>query len=155
MTGGEGGLSALSSLRCPASLESRGSASCLARSAGKRSAGPFSIPLRPCALATFVHPCTSGLLRASCPPPFGPPLRGVQIRSRRICPNPKGFEYLSRFAITQAGVNTPGLGNGGEGGIRTLGAFLTHTHFPGVLLKPLGHLSGITHGATRQNGTQG
>src|SRR3989344_3376045 len=30
---------------------------------------------------------------------------------------------------------------GGEGGIRTLGAFLTHTHFPGVLLKPLGHLS--------------
>ena len=45
----EGGRSALSSLRCPASLESRGSASCLARSAGKRSTGPFSIPLRPCA----------------------------------------------------------------------------------------------------------
>ena len=31
---------------------------------------------------------------------------------------------------------------GGEGGIRTLGTLLTYTHFPGVLLKPLGHLSG-------------
>ncbi len=29
---------------------------------------------------------------------------------------------------------------GGEGGIRTLGA-LRHTHFPGVLLRPLGHLT--------------
>ena len=30
---------------------------------------------------------------------------------------------------------------GGEGGIRTLDRLLTYTHFPGVLLKPLGHLS--------------
>ena len=30
---------------------------------------------------------------------------------------------------------------GGEGGIRTLDTLLTYTHFPGVLLKPLGHLS--------------
>ena len=30
---------------------------------------------------------------------------------------------------------------GGERGIRTLGTLLTHTHFPGVLLQPLGHLS--------------
>ena len=30
---------------------------------------------------------------------------------------------------------------GGEGGIRTLGTLFTHTHFPGVLLRPLGHLS--------------
>jgi hypothetical protein len=30
---------------------------------------------------------------------------------------------------------------GGEGGIRTLGTVLPYTHFPGVLLKPLGHLS--------------
>ena len=29
---------------------------------------------------------------------------------------------------------------GGEGGIRTLDAF-RHTHFPGVLLRPLGHLT--------------
>ncbi len=32
-------------------------------------------------------------------------------------------------------------GIGGEGGIRTLGTLLTYTHFPGVLLRPLGHLS--------------
>jgi hypothetical protein len=29
----------------------------------------------------------------------------------------------------------------GERGIRTLGTLLEYTHFPGVLLKPLGHLS--------------
>lgn len=33
------------------------------------------------------------------------------------------------------------IDNGGEGGIRTLDRLLTYTHFPGVLLKPLGHLS--------------
>ncbi len=31
---------------------------------------------------------------------------------------------------------------GGEGGIRTLDTGLPYTHFPGVLLQPLGHLSG-------------
>ncbi len=30
---------------------------------------------------------------------------------------------------------------GREGGIRTLDGLQTHTHFPGVLLQPLGHLS--------------
>ena len=30
---------------------------------------------------------------------------------------------------------------GGERGIRTLDTLLTYTHFPGVRLKPLGHLS--------------
>ena len=30
---------------------------------------------------------------------------------------------------------------GGESGIRTRGTLLEYTHFPGVLLKPLGHLS--------------
>jgi hypothetical protein len=30
---------------------------------------------------------------------------------------------------------------GGEGGIRTLDTLFTYTHFPGVLLQPLGHLS--------------
>ena len=33
---------------------------------------------------------------------------------------------------------------GGEGGIRTLEAFRL-THFPGVLLRPLGHLTVLTH----------
>ncbi len=32
--------------------------------------------------------------------------------------------------------------SGGERGIRTLDTRLTYTHFPGVLLQPLGHLSG-------------
>ena len=31
--------------------------------------------------------------------------------------------------------------HGGEGGIRTRDRLLTYTRFPGVLLKPLGHLS--------------
>ena len=31
--------------------------------------------------------------------------------------------------------------DGGEGGIRTLDTGLPYTHFPGVLLQPLGHLS--------------
>ena len=35
---------------------------------------------------------------------------------------------------------------GGEGGIRTLDELLTHTHFPGVLLQPLGHLSVMIEG---------
>ena len=35
---------------------------------------------------------------------------------------------------------------GGERGIRTLEAFRL-THFPGVLLRPLGHLTGGTYGA--------
>ncbi len=32
---------------------------------------------------------------------------------------------------------------GGEGGIRTLDTRLTYTHFPGVLLQPLGHFTVI------------
>ena len=32
------------------------------------------------------------------------------------------------------------MGVGGEGGIRTLDT-VRYTHFPGVLLRPLGHLS--------------
>ncbi len=30
---------------------------------------------------------------------------------------------------------------GGERGIRTLDTLLTYTHFPGVLLQPLGHFT--------------
>ena len=35
--------------------------------------------------------------------------------------------------------------NGGERGIRTLETLLTLTHFPGVLLQPLGHLTVNCH----------
>src|SRR3990170_3809116 len=34
--------------------------------------------------------------------------------------------------------------SGGESGIRTHDALITHTHFPGVRLRPLGHLSVLT-----------
>ena len=33
------------------------------------------------------------------------------------------------------------MNRGGERGIRTLDTLLTYTHFPGVLLQPLGHLT--------------
>ena len=39
---------------------------------------------------------------------------------------------------------------GGEGGIRTLDTF-PYTHFPGVLLKPLGHLTGKSLTTYRQS----
>jgi hypothetical protein len=37
-----------------------------------------------------------------------------------------------------------GIKFGGERGIRTLDTLLTYTHFPGVLLKPLGHFTKAT-----------
>ena len=40
---------------------------------------------------------------------------------------------------------------GGERGIRTLDTLLTYTHFPGVRLKPLGHLSRENNNARRVN----
>lgn len=43
------------------------------------------------------------------------------------------------FKISQ-GICEGKENNGGEGGIRTLEA-LRPTHFPGVLLRPLGHLT--------------
>ena len=38
-------------------------------------------------------------------------------------------------------MGTRDLTNGGESGIRTRDTLLEYTHFPGVRLKPLGHLS--------------
>jgi hypothetical protein len=40
-------------------------------------------------------------------------------------------------------VNRCESGSGGDGGIRTLDGLLTHTHFPGERLRPLGHVSAI------------
>ncbi len=37
--------------------------------------------------------------------------------------------------------NMPERQCGGDGGIRTLDGLLTHTHFPGERLRPLGHVS--------------
>ena len=51
-------------------------------------------------------------------------------------------------AIEQkTGPMAPYSSDGGEGGIRTLEE-LPLTHFPGVLLRPLGHLSGNLVGCT-------
>ncbi len=43
--------------------------------------------------------------------------------------------------IKKGALRTPVFIFGGEGGIRTLDTGLPYTHFPGVLLQPLGHLS--------------
>ncbi len=70
-------------------------APCRIRSPGKRSAtgrhtGTLAgrqkrkKPIRQDGLFTCLMP--GSLWRASCPPPSGPLLRNVQIRSRRICP---------------------------------------------------------------------
>ena len=52
---------------------------------------------------------------------------------------------MDKKARNYAGLGTlldgSGIQYGGERGIRTLDTLLTYTHFPGVLLKPLGHLS--------------
>ncbi|EOH3158072.1 hypothetical protein ACT9DW_003723, partial [Salmonella enterica subsp. enterica serovar Liverpool] len=37
-------------------------------------------------LSLLLYLMSGSLWRASCPPPYGPLLRNVQIRSRRICP---------------------------------------------------------------------
>ncbi len=67
------------------------------------------------------HPC--GTRRVPLPLlPSGPGgVRGISLRRTR----------LSKWS----------LACGGEGGIRTHGALLTHTRFPIVPLRPLGHLS--------------
>ena len=62
-------------------------------------------------------------------------LKGAQMRIRALtfCGTNRGTTTITHCFL---------IINGGEGGIRTLDELLTHTHFPGVLLKPLGHLSG-------------
>ena len=76
-----------------------------------------------------------------CAPPFGPSLRDVQNCSRQFCRTLfSGSHTISRFLKNRA--KYPYLLEiGGERGIRTLDKLLTYTHFPGVLLQPLGHLS--------------
>ena len=57
---------------------------------------------------------------------------GEQMGGRAASKNNKAPIYGAWLLIT-----------GGERGIRTLDTLLTYTHFPGVLLQPLGHLSGF------------
>ncbi len=54
----------------------------------------------------------------------------------------EGAKHLSRRGIRMVLVFFCEVNqNGGERGIRTLGTLVTHTHFPGEPLQPLGHLS--------------
>jgi hypothetical protein len=83
---------ALSSLRNPASLESQGSTSCLARSPGQRSTGPLSTtPARPAA-ATLTHPCV-----ASCLP-------RILVRP---CTSPEGEGSEPKRACARASLSDP------------------------------------------------
>ena len=56
-------------------------------------------------------------------------------------PLPRLVETLPYAAGVLSALLGSSAQTGGEGGIRTLDELLTHTHFPGALLKPLGHLS--------------
>ena len=77
--------------------------------------------------------------------------RSCRKMSPRTSPPQKSFARSARkrtpsctFSSRVCGESSPEIGaqkNGGEGGIRTLDTLLRYTHFPGVLLKPLGQLS--------------
>ena len=77
--------------------------------------------------ALRAHPCGAHCVRPA-------PLRGLSNggfeSSHPSPPDTKKPAFAGCFV------------SGGEGGIRTLDTLLTYTHFPGVLLKPLGHLTG-------------
>src|SRR5580704_11380042 len=71
------------------------------------------------------------------------------MHSRRVEPRmsfcPGQLETLVECKATRArlsgALRTARAKAGGQGGIRTLERLLTVTHFPGVRLQPLGHLS--------------
>ena len=63
-------------------------------------------PIRQDGLFTCLMP--GSLWRASCPPPSGPLLRNVQIRSRRICP-PQESAHRQTTDKTKGPVFRPGL----------------------------------------------
>uniref|UniRef100_UPI001CA4C680 hypothetical protein n=3 Tax=Citrobacter braakii TaxID=57706 RepID=UPI001CA4C680 len=56
----------------------------------------------------FTYLMPGSLWRASCPPPSGPLLRNVQIRSRRICP-PQESTHRQTTDKTKGPVFRPGL----------------------------------------------
>ena len=60
---------------------------------------------------------------------------------------PEGSSTPPTPAEFQKGPSGPFLNFGGEGGIRTLDT-LPYTHFPGVRLRPLGHLSVAAESST-------
>jgi hypothetical protein len=59
---------------------------------------------------------------------------GTLNRSDTSPYTPKRFDNFQKVAKSDSSI-------GGEGGIRTLDTLLKYTHFPGVLFRPLRHLS--------------
>ena len=62
----------------------------------------------PSGWASSLYLMPASLWRASCPPPSGPLLRNVQIRSRRICP-PQESAHRQTTDKTKGPVFRPGL----------------------------------------------
>ena len=79
----------------------------------------------------------------SCFAPTGFAAFAARCQMLRIWSNPRVLINLPLYPLN---ANAPIRGrlhlDGGEGGIRTLDTF-PYTHFPGVRLRPLGHLSGL------------
>ncbi len=80
----------------------------------------------------LIRRCTAHPCGASAEPTSAPTLA-------RWLSNPGEASHHTH--LTNKNRHVGGFWFGGEGGIRTLGTLLTYTHFPGVLLQPLGHLS--------------
>ena len=57
--------------------------------------------------------------------------------------NPEFRDFKSIISILWDGID------GGDGGIRTHDTGLPYTHFPGVRLRPLGHVSAFLAGLPR------
>ncbi len=69
------------------------------------------------------------------------------LRMFKIAPGdfvePKGSHQSLSHRKNKKGARSGPFLFGGERGIRTLDTLLTYTHFPGVRLQPLGHLSSV------------
>ncbi len=121
------------------------------------SAHPWASPLRGqsklCSKTLPAFLCRTPVCPTGCaatqpipgPRPFGARASSVQKRSRRFCVEPRsgvlippvGWLYVKKKPVLSYELF---LKYGGEGGIRTPDT-LPYTHFPGVLLQPLGHLT--------------
>ena len=81
------------------------------------------------------------MIRCCAAHPFGAPAEPASAPMLRIGCRTEGFSSSLHTPANAKGPSGAFCISGGEGGIRTLGTLLTYTHFPGVLLQPLGHLS--------------
>ena len=69
----------------------------------------------------------------------GPP--SARVSDVRVTESEASVDGFRDFQTQKKPQRTLGFHVGGERGIRTLDTLLTYTHFPGVRLQPLGHLS--------------